>query len=242
MALGELLVQSGELAEARERLEDCLEWARAPGERWRVATAIFLLGIVALFEGDLDRARGHVAESMDAFSKVGNKYALASQIDIMAGVAVAEADPERALLLSAAADQIRASIRAQLAPHWADVRRRVVLAPAREALGDRAEAALASGRQLTVEEAMALAMGRPGTNGSVRERGHHDRPPTRLILSRREREVAGLVAEGMTNRQIAERLVLAERTVEGHVERIRGKLKVHSRTQIAVWVVEQARA
>jgi DNA-binding NarL/FixJ family response regulator len=49
--------------------------------------------------------------------------------------------------------------------------------------------------------------------------------------------VAVLVAQGMTNRQIADRLVIAERTVEGHLERIRGKLGLHTRTQIAVWVV-----
>jgi non-specific serine/threonine protein kinase len=58
-------------------------------------------------------------------------------------------------------------------------------------------------------------------------------------LSRRELEVAAMVARGMTNRQIADALVLAERTVEGHVERIRRKLGVRSRTQIAVWIVEQ---
>ncbi len=60
-------------------------------------------------------------------------------------------------------------------------------------------------------------------------------------LSRREREVAELVAEGLTNREIAERLVIAERTAEGHVEQIRNKLGFRSRTQIAGWVVEQRR-
>lgn len=56
------------------------------------------------------------------------------------------------------------------------------------------------------------------------------------MLSRREREVAGLVAEGLTNRQIAERLFIAERTAEGHVEQIRNKLGFTSRSQIAAWV------
>jgi DNA-binding NarL/FixJ family response regulator len=49
--------------------------------------------------------------------------------------------------------------------------------------------------------------------------------------------VAALVARGLTNKQIADQLVIAERTVEGHLERIRGKLGLRSRTQIAVWVV-----
>jgi DNA-binding NarL/FixJ family response regulator len=58
-------------------------------------------------------------------------------------------------------------------------------------------------------------------------------------LSRREREVATLVASGGTNRQIGERLFMTERTVEGHIERIMNKLGVRSRTEVAMWVVER---
>jgi non-specific serine/threonine protein kinase len=57
-------------------------------------------------------------------------------------------------------------------------------------------------------------------------------------FSRREREVVAMVAAGMTNRQIAGRLFIAERTAEGHVERIRNKLGVRSRTEVATWAVE----
>lgn len=56
-------------------------------------------------------------------------------------------------------------------------------------------------------------------------------------LSRREREVAVMVANGLTNKQIAERLFISERTAEGHVERIRNKLGVRSRTEVATWAV-----
>jgi DNA-binding CsgD family transcriptional regulator len=56
------------------------------------------------------------------------------------------------------------------------------------------------------------------------------------VLSRREREVAALVAQGLTNTQIAERLTITERTAEGHVEHIRNKLGFHSRVQIGTWV------
>jgi len=57
-----------------------------------------------------------------------------------------------------------------------------------------------------------------------------------VVLSRREQEVAELVAHGLTNRAIAERLFLSERTIEGHVERAFNKLGLNSRTQLAVWV------
>ena len=61
-------------------------------------------------------------------------------------------------------------------------------------------------------------------------------------LTRREREVAALVAQGLTNREIAARLFISERTAESHVEQIRGKLGFRSRSQIAAWVADQGRA
>jgi non-specific serine/threonine protein kinase len=59
-------------------------------------------------------------------------------------------------------------------------------------------------------------------------------------LTRREREVAALVAEGLTNREIAQRLFISERTADGHLEHIREKLGVNSRAQIATWFVGQS--
>jgi DNA-binding CsgD family transcriptional regulator/sugar lactone lactonase YvrE len=64
------------------------------------------------------------------------------------------------------------------------------------------------------------------------------RPGEAQRLSRREREVAALVAEGLTNREIASRLFISERTAEGHVESIRNKLGFNSRVQIAAWAVQ----
>jgi non-specific serine/threonine protein kinase len=58
------------------------------------------------------------------------------------------------------------------------------------------------------------------------------------LLSRREREVVTMIAAGMTSKEIAQRLFIAERTAEGHVERIRNKLGVRSRTEVATWAVE----
>src|SRR5215471_12710469 len=66
-------------------------------------------------------------------------------------------------------------------------------------------------------------------------------PDGRAGLTRRELEVAALVAEGLTNRQIAERLFISERTADGHLEHIREKLGVRSRSQITAWFIEQSR-
>ena len=54
-------------------------------------------------------------------------------------------------------------------------------------------------------------------------------------LTRREREIAGLIARGLTNRQIAAALHISQRTAENHVQHILAKLGLHTRTQIAAW-------
>jgi len=64
-------------------------------------------------------------------------------------------------------------------------------------------------------------------------------PHDKVQLSRRELEIARLVAEGLTNREVAARLFISERTVDGHLEHVREKLEVNTRAQIAAWVVRQ---
>ena len=66
----------------------------------------------------------------------------------------------------------------------------------------------------------------PATNGRANQM---------MGTTRREREIAALIAEGLTNREIANKLVLSERTVEGHVANLFAKVNVSSRTQIAAW-------
>jgi DNA-binding CsgD family transcriptional regulator len=63
------------------------------------------------------------------------------------------------------------------------------------------------------------------------------RPRPSMQLTARQRQVAALVTDGLTNREIGERLVISERSAEGHVERIRIRLGVRSRAQIAAWWV-----
>ena len=101
-------------------------------------------------------------------------------------------------------------------------------------------------------------IGRPGNRGvrlSVPQCQPHVRPPAVVPaiesvlqrarptidaqLSRREVDVVRLVMDGMTNREIAATLFISERTAEGHLERIRGKLGVRSRTEVAMWAARR---
>jgi non-specific serine/threonine protein kinase len=98
----------------------------------------------------------------------------------------------------------------------------------RTTLGAASERAWNEGWYMSLDQAVDYALGQGEPKRGVESRH----------LSRREREVAKLVATGMTNREIAERLSIAERTAEGHVEQIRNKLGFRSRTQVATWAVQ----
>jgi serine/threonine-protein kinase PknK len=112
---------------------------------------------------------------------------------------------------------------------------------ARSVLDDEVawEAAWAQGRAMTPEEAIEYALGTEGEPPAVsvpQEEPSAERHP--VTLTKREQEVAVLVAQGLTNRQIASELGISEHTVATHVRKILKKLGFHSRAQIASWVTE----
>jgi non-specific serine/threonine protein kinase len=92
-----------------------------------------------------------------------------------------------------------------------------------------ASAAWQAGGSLAVENAVAEAL------GGVPRRGPQRTPD--MPLTAREREVAGLIAQGASNRQIAEKLVIGERTAEAHVSNMLAKLGLSTRVQLAAWAV-----
>jgi DNA-binding NarL/FixJ family response regulator len=154
-----------------------------------------------------------------------------------ASVAAAEHDLQRAVRLWGAAEALRDTVGLPMPPHR---RRRhtAAITAARAELGDDAfETAWADGRALSVDEAMSFALdtaeARPEQAAltNVRE--------ALGLLSPREREVAALIAAGLTSREIAERLVISERTADSHADHIRQKLELRSRAEIAAWAIRQ---
>ena len=118
----------------------------------------------------------------------------------------------------------------QQGPYYAEIRRSAA-ETCRQALGDeRFESYRQRGLELSVAEAIAVA------------RNEVPVPADEISadpLTRREREIAELVTQGLGNREIAEQLVLAKRTVDSHIEHIFSKLGFTSRTQLAAWVSRQ---
>ena len=157
-----------------------------------------------------------------------------------ADLATASEEFETALTLLTHYDrpQLSAHIRLELAQTLAD------LGNSAAAIVE-AEAALTTLRRLgmmadvATGEALLQDLQRP--RGNETADASSSLPARSTALSAREHEVASLVAQGLTNREIGERLVLSVRTVEGHIDRALGKLDLHTRTQLAVWVSSAAR-
>ena len=103
-----------------------------------------------------------------------------------------------------------------------------------------ATAAFAKGSAMSLTEAIAFALGQASTPAS----GSPVIPAGTSIgqLTRREQEVAALVARGLSNSQIAAELVISARTVETHVQHIMDKLGVSTRAQIAAWSTPRPQA
>jgi DNA-binding CsgD family transcriptional regulator len=101
----------------------------------------------------------------------------------------------------------------------------------------RFEQWVAVGRSLQIPDLVAEARGGPRDDGSATD--FTATPNPFAPLSPREWEIATLVAQGARNREIAERLVLAQRTIESHLERIYDRLEISNRAQLATWVTQR---
>ncbi len=105
------------------------------------------------------------------------------------------------------------------------------LATARSQLDEATwEEAWAEGRAMSMEQAIGYPLPEEEPTSPALKRPSADEQPS---LTRREKEVAALVAQGFTNAQIAKELFISERTVDHHVEKILKKLNLRSREQVA---------
>ena len=231
-----LAITQGDPATALEILNRCVESARSQGDPPRVARYLESLANAQLDLGLVDEAAGSWNESLSVFRVVNDWFGIIWCLVGLALVAAARSQDDRALRLAGAADRLAREYSLTAWPFRAqqveDVRKRAL-----DRLGarGRGEAAWKEGQAMTTGEVLDYALGGHGS-GPVESRPVEG-PTDQGLLSRREREVVTMVAAGMTNKEIAQRLFIAERTAEGHVERIRNKLGVRSRTEVATWAV-----
>jgi DNA-binding CsgD family transcriptional regulator len=193
------------------------------------------LGWAALLQGDHDRAETLYEESLTLCKELGDKLVASKSLEGLACVAGIRGEAERAARLSGAAEALLRVVGYQHPPEEVALRE-PYFAMARSRLEAAWQAAWAEGRAMSMEQAIAYAFSEEELTSPASKRQSADEPPS---LTRREKEVAALVAQGFTNGQIAKELYISERTVDHHVEKILKKLNLRSREQVASRLAQQ---
>jgi predicted ATPase/DNA-binding SARP family transcriptional activator/DNA-binding CsgD family transcriptional regulator len=221
----------GDPDQATVLLEESLGLFREIGDGQNIAIGLMHAALAALAGGDHGRVLVLVQEGLGLLRKAGDRQHFADCLEIMAGSAGAGGLPRKAARLWGAAEALREEIGVPSQPE----NRKVLdpyLAAARSGLGEAAwQTALAEGRAMPPERAIEYSLSaEEPASPSRRQAG---------VLSAREEEVAALVSQGLTNRQIASELSISEHTVATHITRILKRLGLNSRTRLSAWATER---
>jgi len=211
---------------------DALSASEECGETWGRSTVLWMHAVVLFDHGELARAEEAARESLRLRHAFEDRVGMAQCIEVLAWIAAAKGAHDRAARLLGVVQPLWSSTGGKLFPHVQDRDTRC-RADVSRALGPQPfDAAMQRGARMSIDEGIAFVLGeeRPAPSaGGPRVGG----------LTRREQQIAELVADGLSNRDIAARLVISQRTAEAHVEHILSKLSFNSRAQIAVWVAER---
>ena len=226
---------AGDTARAAALYEQALALVDQGGDPWTRSRCLWGAGLSMWLQGDLDRAERAERQALRVIGELDERSGIALCLDALAWIAATRRDPERAAVLQGAASSVWESIPGRLpAPlRGHEERCRCLI---RQGLGpDACDRQVEKGRRLERTAAVAYGLKAPGLDAA-------DAVGTGwpAVLTKREREVAELVAAGLTDRDIASRLVISLRTAESHVQHILAKLGFRSRSQIAAWVATVA--
>jgi DNA-binding CsgD family transcriptional regulator len=227
--LADLQRNAGDDARATARYEEALAALRETDLTGTVPSLLHNLGRLALRRKDVRQAFRDFREGLKLFRDQGDQRGMADCLDGLAGVLGGMGQPERAARLFGAAEAARESVGVTLWPgNTADYELNLSLV--RDALGeDELQTAWNLGRTSPLHETVAELLAGE----------HYAGRTANLDLSPREQEVASLVAQGLTNRQIGAQLFITEGTARLHVKHILQKLGFTSRVQIAAYAVER---
>jgi DNA-binding CsgD family transcriptional regulator len=240
--LGRVATGLGDLQEAQAFLEEALANARAGGGTWDIAVSLYFLGEVHLAQDDLIRALASYREGLVRFAEIEDLAGVARCLEGIAGVATEDGQFQTGAKTLGAAASLRERIGH---PGHAEDRPRLdrSLSAVRAGLGEAAFAAAweegrASGYEQAVTEAGVLTVP-PSPDPTVAPGRTTD---TTHGLTPRELAVLGLLAEGRSDREIAEALFVSRHTAANHVANILAKLGVPSRAAAAAYAVRHGLA
>ncbi|MFG1700409.1 LuxR C-terminal-related transcriptional regulator [Nonomuraea sp. NPDC049309] len=233
--LGCVAEARGDLVTAKEQYEQAVPWLRELACHLELARCLARIGRVAAMLHEFGLARERLAASLDLSRAAGQRQGVARCLVGLSVLAECEGDLEGAVLAAAAA----AALREEIGQHFATLRIDELLGRARTKLGEGRTAALWSrGRTMSPDDAARHVLdGRPAPPAPAAAE-----PVRRSLLTARELEIAGLLTRGLSNRAIAEELVISPATVARHIANIMEKLGYTSRAQIAVWAAERPRS
>jgi predicted ATPase/DNA-binding CsgD family transcriptional regulator len=236
-ALGEVARMRGQLERAASLYSDSLAIRRGLGDTRGVGMGLSNLGHVFLAQGDVAAARAAFEECLRLAAELGSQYSSAVGLAGLAGVALAEGRPAQAARLLGSTAAALDEVGSQLEPADRAAYDRT-LAATRARLGAAAfERELLAGRGLPYAELVAMGGPEPQPPAAT---GAGGPGPATAGLSPREREIAVLIGQGRTSKEIGEILGITERTADTHAAHIRDKLGLRSRAEIAAWVARQS--
>jgi predicted ATPase/DNA-binding CsgD family transcriptional regulator len=239
IALAGTWMLQGDLVGADQLSQLVCEFCAEIGDRTLLAYSLYVRARCAWLGDQPALMAAHLHEIMRLRRELPNLTVGALCVELLAWVAGGAGDHERAAVLLGGAQQAWHVFGSSLIPTAvASMPHRDCEARSREALGDPAfEEAFARGRTRSTDNLVLYALG----ERNLSPENAPASPASPTPLTRREQQVAGLVAQGMSNKLIAGSLVISQRTAEAHVERILQKLGFSSRAQIAAWVAATSR-
>lgn len=219
--------------DAKARSLKIIDWTTKHGEVLYRYRAMVTLAAAHLLGGETTLAENSVREAIDALIEHGNYVALPEAIEVLGAIAAACGNGVEAARLFGATSSARIAMETPLSIPY-DTFVYQGHDRARKLLGDEHfEAHLASGAALSISETIAFV---------ERTRGQRGRPSLGWSsLTPTERSVAELIRDGLTNREIAQRLLMGSETVKTHLSHIFSKLDITKRSQLAAIAVEQIR-
>jgi non-specific serine/threonine protein kinase len=232
LTLGEMTAQAIPIG------EECLATCRAQGDTWLQSWVHLFLGLARWIQQQYAEASAHLEECIRLKQPFRELLGIGAAMEFLSWCAVAVGDAERGARLSGAVPAVLKPLGtppASFAPilRW---REKVVL-QAIAVLGESTYEEIYNGSaHLGAEDAIAYALGTTGPHPVEHA------PDIAGPLTAREEQVAEMIADGLSNKEISERLVISQRTAETHAANILKKLGYASRAQVAVWITERRHA